>query len=227
MFAMLEESAGTPARTNNVRREAGRSATTAVRFGLAFIALAAGCASASRHVRKESPMRLGNTSYEVASLFEDAFDGDLSNWANLNPGTKWFIRDGSLIGEWRPGGSVIWLKPVFEGDVLVSVHAEALMPTDEEWAIYAKGFDRKRIPEGGKNLNRFLLCSGPNGERMEDCYVPLLREATGPNGCSFDQYRGYFLTFTCWWARFRYLPDTRRSARRWGLSRSWVRHTTS
>lgn len=151
-------------------------------------------------------MALGGRSYGLTPLFSDRFDGDMSAWSSLNPGTKWGIRDGALVGEWRRGGSAVWLKQVFEGDLLVSVRAEALAPSARDWEAFGPGPGAEQLPEGGKNLNLFFMCSGPDGERMEDCYARLLAAGTGPNGCGDDQYRGYLFTWTIGWARLRRLP---------------------
>ena len=158
-------------------------------------------------MNQTTTMTLGSHRYELTPLFEEDFSEDRGDWfTDGNPGATWVYDNGSLRGEWRQGGSVTWLKPVFEGDVLVSVHAETLRPTEEELDVFAQGQKRERFREGGKNLNLFILCSGPDGENMLDCYKPLLKEGTGPNGMGEDQYNGYFFTWTLGWARFRYLP---------------------
>ena len=159
------------------------------------------------HDDKTAAIQLGPHSYEVKTLFKESFEENKGNWlTDANPGATWEYDDSSLLGSWRQGGSVTWLKPVFKGDILVSVNAETLMPTEEQLDIFARGFRRKRFREGGKNLNLFILCSGPEGENMFDCYKPLLKQGTGPNGMGEDQYNGYFFTWTLGWARFRYLP---------------------
>jgi hypothetical protein len=149
-------------------------------------------------------VHLGGEKYHVEKLFSESF-ADMSNWFDLNPRTEWRVEDGSLLGKWGPGGSVVWLDPVFDGDLLVSCRAETLAPSTADWAGW--GLERpENMPEGGKNLNLLVLCSGPDGENMRECYARLLAEGTGPNGMGEDRYKGYFFTWTLNWARFRYLP---------------------
>ena len=174
-----------------------------------MIAVAFCCAAVvlgqTRAEDKITRMKLGDKTYDLELLFHDAFDQGMSNWTNLNPKTQWEVRDGVLRGKWGDGGSVVWLRPVFEGNVLVMCRTESLEPSEQDWKDFGSKH-RKRIPEGGQNLNLFMLCSGPKGEDMAECYPGLLKQGTGPNGMGEDQYNGYFFTYTLWWSRFRYLP---------------------
>lgn len=158
---------------------------------------------------QEQSWTLGEQTCRVTPLFTDRFDGDLSHWTDMGLGSKWSIRDGHLFGEFRPGGSTIWLKPVFDGDIIMSFDIESIAPRKEDWPDFGVPIDKipaDQLAQGPNNLNLFFLCSGPNGENMLDCYPQLMEEATGPNQQSDDQYRGYFFTFTYLWARLRRLP---------------------
>jgi hypothetical protein len=167
-------------------------------------AVSCGRTGKGRTVEVDS-MVLGKKTYRLEELFRDSFDGDMSNWSNRNPKTKWEVRDGKLWGKWGDGGSVVWLKPVFEGDVLIVCRVETLKPGEADWRDFGPKH-RAKLPEGGKNLNLFMLCSGPKGENMLECYERLNATGSGPNGMGEDKYKGYFFTWTLGWARFRYLP---------------------
>jgi hypothetical protein len=154
-------------------------------------------------------LTLGEQTYRVSPLFTDRFAGDLSHWTDMGLGSKWSIREGHLFGEFRPGGSTIWLKPIFDGDLILSFDIETIAPRREDWADFGVPIEKvppDQLEEGAKNLNLFFLCSGPQGENMLECYPRLMKEATGPNQQSDDRYRGYFFTFTYLWSRLRRLP---------------------
>jgi len=175
---------------------------------LALMAAPGGCAA--RGVRPSEPkgekhMKLADTVYTVSEIFRDEFDSGMEDWVNVNPVAKWAVKEGKLWGKWGTGGSTVWLKPVFEGDVMVVCRAESLEPGEADWKDFGPKH-RKSIPQGGKNLNLFFLCSGPGGENMVDCAGRLLKSGSGPNGMGEDQYNGYFLTWTLNHARFRQLP---------------------
>ena len=159
---------------------------------------------------QESVWKVGQETYRVTPLFADQFDGDMSNWTGMGLGSRWSIRDGHLFGEFRPGGSTIWLKPVFEGNLIIAFFIESIAPRREDWPGFGVPLDKippDQFQEGPNNLNLFFLCSGPNDENMLDCYPQLMKEATGPNQQSDDRYRGYFFTLTYLWARLRRLPN--------------------
>lgn len=133
----------------------------------------------------------------VRPVFADTF-ADLAHWVNLTPNTKWEARDGRLIGAWAPGGSTLWCKHEFLGDIHLRIRAQ-LLPAKEEWVTPEQ-------PDGGKNLNVRFHVTGPNGEDILDVYQDLARQATGPNRIGDDQYRGYFFTWTWAHSRLRRSP---------------------
>ena len=46
----------------------------------------------------------------------------MKNWINLNPATIWKSDSGKLVGFWQNGGSTLWNKMEFSGDLLIEFH---------------------------------------------------------------------------------------------------------
>ncbi len=137
--------------------------------------------------------------YRVAPIFEESFDS-FDNWVTFSGTSRWWVEDGSMFGHWAAGGggSNVWCRRNFEGDVLVEFRARLLSP-DQEWVYPGR-------PHGGKNINIRLHVEGPNGEDILDVAERLQEEGTGPNRIGDDQYRGYFFTWTFRHARLRRSP---------------------
>ncbi|MFO7946358.1 MAG: family 16 glycoside hydrolase [Armatimonadota bacterium] len=130
-------------------------------------------------------------------VFQDDFE-DMDEWDNLTPNTRWEVRDGELVGTWGPGGSTIWSKPAFSGDLYIRFTGRLLEPKDE-WRT-------EKMPDGGKNFNFRFLVSGPDGVDIREVFRDLAEEGTGPNRTGDDQYEGYFFTWTWRHARLRRSP---------------------
>lgn len=133
----------------------------------------------------------------VAPLFEESFDS-FDNWITFSKASRWWMEEGSMFGHWAAGGSTVWCRRNFEGDVLMEFRARLLNP-DPEWVYPGR-------PHGGKNINFRLHVEGPNGEDILDVAERLQEEGTGPNRVGDDQYRGYFFTWTFRHARLRRSP---------------------
>ncbi len=136
-------------------------------------------------------------SYPTRLVFGDSF-ADMDEWVNLTPQTRWAVQDGTLVGEWAPGGSTLWSRREFGGDLFIRFRARVLEPEDE-WRT-------EKMPDGGKNLNFRFLVSGPDGVDIREVYRDLAQQATGPNRIGDDQYEGYFFTWTWRHARLRRSP---------------------
>jgi len=161
-------------------------------FGLCLLVVAtAGCGIL--------PMtkKLGGERVWMQRVFREKFE-DMGEWVNLTPATKWWVEEGTLRGHWGPGGSTLWCKRDFEGDLYIEFTARLCEP-DKEWIS-------KKLPEGGKNINLRFLVTGPAGGDILTVYRKLAEEQTGPNRIGDDQYRGYFLTWTHTHARLRRSP---------------------
>lgn len=123
---------------------------------------------------------------------------DMTHWVNVTPDTRWWVEDGKLRGHWGPGGSDLWSRDVFDGDIHVAFTA-TLLPPDPAWT-------KADLPEGGKNINLRFLVQGPQGGDIIEAYPALGKAQQGPNGVGDDQYLGYFFTFTHTHARLRRSP---------------------
>ncbi|MFW6156816.1 MAG: hypothetical protein ACOC7J_05805 [Armatimonadota bacterium] len=130
-------------------------------------------------------------------VFGDTFE-TMEHWANLTPRTRWHVEDGALIGHWAPGGSTIWSRPAFSGDLYLRFRARLLEPEDE-WRT-------EQMPDGGINLNFRFLVSGPGGADIREVYRDLAARGTGSNRIGDDRYQGYFFTWTWRHARLRRSP---------------------
>lgn len=140
---------------------------------------------------------IDDTNYGMDLVFRDDFD-DMANWVNLNPATEWKVEDGCLLGHWAKGGSDVWCKHHFSGDICVELTGKLLEP-DKEW-IY------EHMPEGGKNLNVRFMVTGPDGGSILESYQRLLETKTGLNKMGDDQFNGYFFTLCCKQNRMRRSP---------------------
>ncbi len=130
-------------------------------------------------------------------VFGDTFE-TMGEWENLTPNTRWSVEDGKLIGHWAPGGSTVWSRREFCGDLYIRFRARLLEP-EEQWRT-------EKMPDGGKNLNFRFLVSGPDGVDIRSVYRNLAAEGTGSNRIRDDQYEGYFFTWTWRHARLRRSP---------------------
>lgn len=176
--------------------------TSTCRIGLLLAVLVlASCAGSNPNDAPEAAqttITVGENERLVTEVvFADSFE-TMEHWVNLTPNTVWEARGGHLIGRWRDGGSTLWCRENFEGDVLVEFEGRILSP-DDSWVT-------EDLPEGGKNLNLNFHTTGPDGEDILDVYRHLQAEGTGPNGRGDDQYQGYFLTWTFRHARLRRSP---------------------
>lgn len=140
---------------------------------------------------------IDGTSCNMEQIFADEFE-NMDNWVNLNPATEWKMGNGRLLGHWEKGGSDVWCKQEFSGDLYVEVTG-ALTEPDESWC-------RDFPPEGGKNFNIRFMVSGPNGGNIIDSYSDLLKTQTGLNKTGDDQYNGYFFTMCVPQNRMRRSP---------------------
>jgi len=91
------------------------------------------------------------------------------------------------------------------------VRSEVLEPTEEDWRLW--GVDPARRPKqgpeqkGGRNMNLYFLCVGPEQGNANVFGYRLLKGLVhNKNHPDDGQYQGYFFTFTSTHNRMRYLP---------------------
>jgi len=142
-------------------------------------------------------MRIDDQEYATELAFEDKFE-NFDNWVNLTPATEWTAENGKLIGRHRPGGSTVWCRHEFSGDLLVEFEGR-LLPPEKRWVT-------EKLPDGGKNLNLRFLATGPEHEDILTVFEKLLAGKTGPNAGGDDLYNAYFFTWTWRHARLRWSP---------------------
>jgi|GEM_PF-2117641 len=147
--------------------------------------------------RQTLNQKIGDRTYSLTPLLIDDFD-DMANWINVTPNTKWWTQDGKLHGHWGSGGSDLWSKQIFHGDLYIEFTATLQQP-DPSWI-------NNQLPEGGKNINLRLHVTGPNGVDIVEAYPKLSEKGVGPNAVGDDLYHGYFFTFTHTHARLRRSP---------------------
>lgn len=138
-------------------------------------------------------------SYSLEKICDDPFE-DFSNWVTFATTSRWWVENGSLFGRWaeKGGGSNVWRRQDFEGDVLAEFHVRLIEP-NEEWQTPGR-------PDGGKNINFRTHVTGPDGGDILAVAQKLQDEGTGPNRIGDDQYRGYFFTWTFRHGRLRRSP---------------------
>ncbi|MBN1671397.1 MAG: DUF1961 family protein [Kiritimatiellae bacterium] len=167
----------------------------------ALLALSAGCALPDPKGAKR--MEIGGETITAELVFQDDFD-NFDNFVNLCPNTEWAAVEGKLIGRHRAGGSTVWCRQDFAGDLLVEFDGRLLAP-EPQWIS-------EELPDGGKNLNFRFLATGPRHEDILTVFRDLLAEGTGPNAGGDDQYNAYFFTWTWRHARLRWSPGYKKMA---------------